>query len=186
MPPQFATDRLFSMTELQTKRLRLMQWCHADFASFRPIAKDPDVMRYISDGIPWSDEGIREFVGRQMRHAAATRFCLWRIARKPDGKTIGFCGLQPLRLEDRREVEIGWWLAKNCWGRGIASEAARAVMRFAFAEANLGRVIAIARPENMASIRIMRKLGMRFEREAAHKGISVVVYSIERTPTRNN
>ena len=174
------------MIALQTRRLRLMEWRHADFAAFRPIAKDPDVMRYISDGIPWSDEGIREFIGRQIRHAAARRFCLWRIARNPDGKTIGFCGLQPLKLEGQREVEIGWWLAKNCWGRGLATEAARTVMRFAFDDAKLRRVIAIARPENLASIRIMRKLGMRFEREATHKGISVVVYSIEGTPTRHN
>lgn len=170
------------MNVLETNRLQLMPWRHADFAAFRPIATDPEVMRYISDGAPWSDEKIREFVRRQMRHESTRRFCLWRIARKPDGKMLGFCDLQPVMLEGHPEVEIGWWLAKNCWGRGLASEAARLAMRFAFARANLHRVSAIARAENLASVRIMKKLGMRFERESTHKGIPVVVYSIERAP----
>jgi [ribosomal protein S5]-alanine N-acetyltransferase len=168
------------MDILQTKRTRLMPWRHIDFGSFRPIATDPEVMRYISDGKPWNDDQIREFIRRQMRHAAANQFCMWRIVREPDGKMLGFCGLQPLAIEGRREVEIGWWLAKNCWGHGLATEAAREAMRFAFDEIMLSRVIAIAQPENRASIHIMRKLGMQFEREAIHKGIRVVVYSIRR------
>jgi [ribosomal protein S5]-alanine N-acetyltransferase len=172
------------MDALKTIRLQLTPWRHIDFASFRPIATDPEVMRYINDGAPWNDDQIREFIRRQMRHAAAKQFCLWRIVREPDGKMLGFCGLQPLTIEGHREVEIGWWLARNCWGRGLASEAAREAMRFAFDEVKLSRVIAIAQPENRASIRIMRKLGMRFEREATHKGIRVVLYAIRRRARR--
>jgi len=168
------------MITLETDRIRLMPWHFADFAAFRPIATDPDVMRYIHNGVPWNDDQIREFVRRQMRHAAANQFCLWRIVRKPDGKMLGFCGLQLLKIEGQRDVEIGWWLAKTCWRRGIATEAARAAMRFAFDKAKLRRVIAIAQPENDASVRIMRKLGMRFECDGTHKGIHVVFYSIRR------
>src|SRR5579862_5352186 len=120
------------MISLETKRLRLLPWRLTDFAAFRPIATDPEVMRYISNGTPWTDDKIREFIRRQMRHAAARNFCLWKITRKPDGKLLGFCGLQPLTIEGQREIEIGWWLAKNCWRRGLATEAARAVMKFAF------------------------------------------------------
>jgi ribosomal-protein-alanine N-acetyltransferase len=172
------------MGTFTTKRIRLMQWRHIDFATFRPIATDPEVMRYINNGAPWNNDQIREFIHRQMRHAAARQFCLWRIVREPDGKMLGFCGLQPLTIEDRREVEIGWWLAKDCWGRGLASEGARETMRFGFDEIKLARIVAIARPENRASIRIMRKLGMRFEREATHKGIRVVLYSIRQRARR--
>lgn len=169
------------MVDIETVRLRLARWDLADFASFRPIAQDPEVMRFISRGTPWTEEQIGEFVRRQMRHRARRGFCLWRIVRKSDGKTIGFCGLQPL-LEGKREVEIGWWLARNSWHRGIATEAARAAMRFAFDRAGLHRVVAIARRENGASLRVMRKIGMRFEREALHRGIKIVVFALNRRP----
>ena len=172
------------MTELETRRLRLVRWNFADFAALRPIAQDPEVMRFISGGVPWTAQQIGEFVRRQMRYRARHGFCLWRIARQRDGKMIGFCGLQPLLLEGRREVEIGWWLARNSWRRGIATEAARAVMRFAFQQAKLTRVVAIARLENGASLRLMRKLRMRFERNALHKGINIVVFAMNRPAAR--
>jgi [ribosomal protein S5]-alanine N-acetyltransferase len=172
------------MSKLETKRLRLLPWRHADFRAFRQIATDPDVMRYIGDGKPWDDDKIREFMRRQMRHAAARNFCMWRIVRKPGGTMLGFCGLQPVTVEGRREIEIGWWLAKTYWHRGLASEAAREAMRFAFDEIMLSRVIAISQPENRASIHIMRKLGMRLVREATHKGIRVVLYSIRQRALR--
>jgi ribosomal-protein-alanine N-acetyltransferase len=170
------------MFTLETNRISLMPWRYVDFAAFRPIATDPQVMRYINNGAPWNDEQIREFIRLQMRHAASKGFCLWRIVRRHDGKLLGFCGLQPLTIEGWREVEIGWWLAVNCWRRGLATEAAHPAMQFAFDRANLGRVIAIAQPENRASVRIMRKLGMKFDREATHKGIRVVLYEMNRQP----
>ena len=137
-------------------------------------------MRFINGGVPWTDDEIRGFVRRQMRQFAREGTCLWRISRRPDGKTIGFCGLQPLNLESRHEVEIGWWLAKRCWRRGLATEAARLVMNFGFATANLRRVVAIAMPENAASRRVMRKLGMRYVRATVRRGFDVVVYSVSR------
>jgi [ribosomal protein S5]-alanine N-acetyltransferase len=170
------------MIDIETRRLRLARWRHSDFGSLWPIARDPEVMRFITGGEMWSDAQIGEFIRRQMRHAARRGFCLWRITRRHDGKMIGLCGLQPVELEGRREVEIGWWLARHSWRRGIATEAARAGMRFAFAKAGLRRVIAIAIGENAASLHVMRKIGMRFERDAMHKGVTVVVFALNHRP----
>lgn len=95
--------------------------------------------------------------------------------------------MQPLGTTP--EVEIGWWLAPEHWGRGLATEAAGAVVDFAFRETGLHRVLAIARPENRASTRIMEKLGMRLS--GRHTGralglhqpdVVVVAYSLERQP----
>jgi ribosomal-protein-alanine N-acetyltransferase len=104
------------------------------------------------------------------------------MVRKTDGETIGSCGLQPLEIGGRDEVEVGWWLARGCWGKGLATEAARSVLRYAFERAGLARVIAIAMPENLASRRIMEKIGMRYESETEHKGFRVVLYSASRGP----
>ncbi len=162
--------------DIETQRMRLSRWRPSDAVAFRPIAQDPLVMRYVNNGEPWSDTKVREFIARQMRHIACNGFCFWKIQRKPDGRLIGLCGLQALRLGSRWEVEIGWWLTPHNWGRGLASEAAGAVMREALKILSVNRIVAIAIPENYASRRIMRKIGMRYERNVRHRGFDVVLY----------
>ena len=138
-------------------------------------------MRYIHDGTPWPAERSRQFVERQIELFRERAFCLWKLQPKEGGPLVGFCGLQP--LPDSPDIEIGWWLARACWGRGLATEAARVALRDGFDRVGLERIVSIAQPANTASIRIMRKLGMRFERMAEARGIPVVLYSMERNPT---
>ncbi len=137
-------------------------------------------MRYISDGQPWPDERIREFVARQVASVEARGFCFWRLIDKNTQEMIGFCGLQP--LAETPDIEIGWWLARNFWGKGLATEPAREALRDGFERAHLQRIVAIAQPENLASIHVMEKLGMRFERETTHRGVRVVLYAIGGSP----
>lgn len=115
------------------------------------------------------------FVERQMVLFSERGYCLWKLAVKSGATLIGFCGLQP--LPGTEEIEIGWWLARAWWGQGLATEAARAALRDAFNRVGLPRVVAIAQPANTASVNIMRKLGMRFERMTAPRGIPVVLYA---------
>lgn len=165
---------------LETPRLRLEPWLPDEWIALRPIATDPEVMRYISDGQPWPEDQIHEFIERQIRHYSTRGFCLWKLVDRSNGRVIGFCGLQPVAIAERDEVEIGWWLARDMWAHGLATEAARVALADGFQRAGLQRVIAIAQPANRASIRIMEKLGMRYERDAVHKDIEVVLYSIAR------
>ena len=166
---------------LTTQRLRLEPWREQDWLELKPIAQDPEVVRYISNGQPWPEERIREFVARQIASYAAHGFCFWRLMPKNSEQAIGFCGLQSLELDGNTEVEIGWWLARAWWGRGLATEAAREALRDAFARVRLERIISIAQPENRASIHIMEKLGMRYERDTKHRDIPVVLYAIHRS-----
>jgi RimJ/RimL family protein N-acetyltransferase len=166
------------MNALETARLRLLPWQAEDWVQLRPIATDPEVVRYISGGEPWADERIREFVARQVACFAARGFCLWRLQHKADSEIIGFCGLHP--LDGTPEIEIGWWLARARWGQGLATEAAREALRDAFERAGLERIVAIAQPANRASIRIMEKLGMSYECNTTHRGFDVVLYAVAR------
>jgi len=158
--------------------LSLCEWVLDDWLEFRAIAADPEVMRYIGGGTPWTDARSREFVERQIELFGERQFCLWKLAPKDGGPLAGFCGLQPLR--GTPDIEIGWWLARACWGKGLATEAARAALRDGFERAGLSRIVSIAQPAHAASVRIMQKLGMRFERMARAGGIPVVLYAIER------
>jgi RimJ/RimL family protein N-acetyltransferase len=162
--------------QLETDRLILCEWAPEDWPQFHGIASDPEVMRYIAPGSPWPEEKSRAFVERQIELLRERQFCLWKLAPKSGGPLIGFCGLQPLR--ETSEIEIGWWLARERWGQGLATEAARAALRDGFARVGLARIVAIAQPANTASVRIMQKLGMRYEGTLDRNGITVALYAI--------
>jgi RimJ/RimL family protein N-acetyltransferase len=163
---------------LETARMRLLPWQPEDWLLLRPIATDPQVMRYISDGKPWPDERIHEFVGRQITHFDKLGYCLWKLLLDETSEMIGFCGLQP--LDGTAETEIGWWLARAWWGQGLATEAARTAMLDGFERADLARIVAVALAANGASIHVMEKLGMKYEREMIHRGFDVVLYAVNR------
>lgn len=152
----------------------LCPWEVGDWLDFSAIAADPEVMRYIGEGKPWPAERARQFVVRQMALFDERGFCLWKLLPKEGGPLLGFCGLQP--LPETEEIEIGWWLARAWWGRGLATEAARAALRDGFERVGQTRIVSIAQPANTASVRIMQKLGMCFERTAKPLGIEVVMY----------
>jgi ribosomal-protein-alanine N-acetyltransferase len=164
---------------IQTERLILDSWRSSDWTEFRPIATDPEVMRYINGGIPWTDEQVQNFVYRQIMLRSARGFCRWKLLDASTGELIGFCGAGIWR--DVPDPEIGWWIARRYWGRGLATEAARAALDDALERVCLRRIISIARPENTASIGVMKKLGLRFDAEFESDGIKLVRYAIDRS-----
>lgn len=166
-----------SVTMLRTDRLILDPWQYSDWQAFHPIATDPEVMRYITGGAPWTDEQIQSWVLRQMKSYVDRGFCRWKIVDPPTGDLIGFCGVGMWR--DAPDPEIGWWLARDYWGRGLATEAARAALDDALNRVHLKRIISIAIPENTASIAIMKKLGMKFDCEFENEGLKLVRYAIQ-------
>ena len=162
----------------ETDRLRFATWATDDWLAFKEIATDPLVVKYITTGEPWPDERIHEFVARQCENWEKHQICLWRLLLKDNDTMIGICGLQ--RLPPGPDVEIGWWLAPSHWGKGLATEAARQALAYGFDVGNFERIVAIAQSANRDSLRVMERIGMRFEREALHKGIRVVLYAIGR------
>jgi len=163
---------------LETQRLILDPWQSAEWEELRPLATDVEVMRYITGGVPWSDQQIREFVARQAELYRTRGFCRWKLLEKPARCLIGFCGVGFWR--DWMEPEIGWWLARPYWGRGLATEAATAALDDAFERVRLERIVSVAMVGNLASIRIMRKLGLEFECEFENDGARLIKYAIDR------
>ena len=164
------------MIVLETERLLLEDWQADDWRAFRYIAANPQVMRFIGDGQIWDDERIQNWVRRQIDNQARYSFALWKLVEKTSQRLIGFCGLQ--FLAQTGEVEIGWWLAEDCWGRGLATEAAKGVLSYGFATFSFKRVIAIAHPDNAASINIMKKLGMTFEKFSNGRELGLIVQDV--------
>jgi ribosomal-protein-alanine N-acetyltransferase len=161
---------------LETARLRSATWEPDDWKPFRRLASDPLVVRYIGTGEPWTDGLVQGFVARQIANWREHRFCLWKLLEKETNQLIGICGLQP--LAESLEVEIGWWLDPPHWGQGLATEAACRALVYGFEACKLERIVAIAQPANRASIHVMEKIGMSYERPVVHKGVSCVCYAV--------
>ena len=163
---------------ISTERLILGPWEFKDWRAFEPIATDPEVMRYITRGIPWTEAQIQAWVAKQVDLYRDRGFCRWKITDASSGEMLGFCG--PGMWRDQPDPEIGWWLKRSHWGRGLATEAARAALRDAFEHRGIQRLISVATPENVASIAIMKKLGLAFDAELESQGQTLVRYAIAR------
>jgi RimJ/RimL family protein N-acetyltransferase len=172
------------MTRLETPRLVLRRWRTDDLPAMAAVNADPEVMRWIADGSVADHERTAAGVAACERHWEEHAFGLFAVEVRGTGELAGFTGLAvPTFLpEIMPAVEIGWRLGREHWGQGFATEAARAALRFAFTDRGLDRIVSVHQIGNVASERVMRKLGMRVDRETAHPayGLPLRVYAITR------
>jgi RimJ/RimL family protein N-acetyltransferase len=154
-----------------TERLLLRPWKRSDRAPFAAMNADPEVMRYVRDGSPLTRAQSDQLVDAVEAHWGQHGFGLWCAAPRDDpDRCIGFVGLAipsflPAVLP---AVEVGWRLARAAWGRGLATEGARAALDHAFGPLQLESVISVIDPDNRRSIRVAEKLGMRHEASHLH------------------
>lgn len=166
------------MIVARTSRLSLRTFSPDDAPHLAWIYTDPDVMRYIPPGTSWDQEKIERFVARCQERYVTPGFGMWAAELlDPPGTVVGHCGLQHLAATE--DVEIAWLFGKAYWNRGLATEAARAVVEHGFAELGLARIVAVAEAPNRASLRIMHKLGMSPQGTVHHYGRDLTMYALE-------
>ena len=162
-----------SAGRIVTERLRLRQWLDTDRMPFAAMGRDPRVMAHFPSLLFESESN--ELLNHFGRAIEASGSGMWALERLSDRAFIGFCGIQPVAIGSPvdGEVEIGWRLARNYWGHGYASEAARVALDIAFQEQGLPRVLAFTVPANTRSIAVMQRLGMtrQAERDFDHPGL---------------
>ncbi len=172
------SDRTPSLFVIDTARLVIRPWVEdKERTAFVALATDPEIMQYITHGRPWTGEEIDAFFERQRSSLAKHGFCQGALVEWASGSVVGLAGLHPLGTTG--DVEAGWWVARDRWGRGYATEAAFALRDFAFRELRLPRLAAIAHPDNAASIRVMEKIGLTFERRATGHELGLRVPDVE-------
>jgi RimJ/RimL family protein N-acetyltransferase len=168
---------------LETSRLLLRRWRSDDLDAFAAVNAQPEVMRYIHDGHTLDRAATAERLADYQRHWDEQGFGLYAVEIKETGELAGFTGLAvPTFLpEIMPAVEIGWRLGRAHWGRGLATEAAQAVVAHTRAELGLRRLVSIHVVGNEASARVMVKLGMTLEREIVQPdtGRRVRVYAMD-------
>jgi RimJ/RimL family protein N-acetyltransferase len=156
-----------------TERLHLRRWQAADREPFAALNGDPEVLRYIADGRPMTRAQSDDLVDAIEEHWSRHGFGLWCAAPREDPDAcLGFVGLAvPSFLPSiLPAVEVGWRLARQAWGRGLATEGAQTALAHAFGPLELRSVVSIIDPDNARSIRVAEKLGMRQGATHVHPG----------------
>ena len=166
------------MPEIETERLRLRMFSPDDLDALSLITGDAEVMKYLGTSGARTREKTKNTIDAILRHWGEHGFGIWALDHRAHGRLIGWCGLQ--MLEKTPEVEVAYLLAKDYWNQGLATEAARAGIEYGLNELKLDRIVAIARPENIGSYRVMEKVGMKYEKDAHFYNVDVVYYAIER------
>lgn len=170
--------------EIETLRLRLRRFTPEDADELYNIYSHPQLFQYMSNEKPLLLQEIRGIINSLTVNWQKHHLGVWAVVYKREQKLIGHCGFK--FLENTGEIQIGYLLLQPYWGRSLATEAAEAALRFGFEVAQLKRIVAIAKPENITSIRVMKKLGMNYEKYAYYYNNNVVYYSITREDYLSN
>ncbi len=166
------------MAEILTQRLQLRRLCMADVEPILVMDTDPIVMRHMLNGAVRDGERYREHVQAAIRTPAYGDLGYWAVEWRDRPGFLGSVFLK--ELGGTEEIEIGYRFLKAHWGQGIATEAAQALLAHGFKEAGLERIVGLVMPENRASIRVLEKLGLQFEKMHLCRGVEAAYYSCSR------
>ncbi len=148
---------------LETERLVLRRVETSDAELFLDLLNDPAFIRFVADrGVRTAQDAARYIEEKLFPSYDKFGFGFYVVERKQDGEPIGICGL--INRETLDEVDVGFSILRRFWGQGYATEAAAAVMEYGRSECGLPRVVALVAADNENSIRVLKKLGLRFEK----------------------
>ena len=163
---------------LETERLRIRPFePERDAGPLHELWGDAEAMQFIPGGVKTSVDETRERL-ETLRARGRHGWGFWAIEERESGRPVGGVGLFPLNWEGP-EIELAYHVVPSVWNLGYASEAATAALAAAW-DTGLDHVVAVAMPGNVASRRVMEKLGMSFEGSTRYRDFDVVRYSIER------
>ncbi|MGY1802427.1 GNAT family N-acetyltransferase [Blastococcus sp. SYSU D00922] len=145
---------------LETDRLLLRELTADDLDALAALYRDPEVRRYFPDGTRTHEQTREELAWVVDVYYGRYGYGLWATVEKETGAFVGRCGLLPWEIGGRTEVEVAYLLDRSVWGRGLATEAARAIAEHAFSTLPVDRLIAMIDPANTASRRVAEKIGM--------------------------
>jgi ribosomal-protein-alanine N-acetyltransferase len=165
---------------LETERLVLRRLLPDDLPALHALYRDPVVRRYFPDGTRTLEETREELTWFRNGHPRRPELGLWATVERDTGAFLGRCGLLPWTIDGVAEVELAYLIEPARWGEGFATEAARAIVRHAHEVLRIERLICLIDPENLASVRVAQKVGMRFDRHHVDEHGPCAIYARSR------
>jgi ribosomal-protein-alanine N-acetyltransferase len=155
-----------NLDDLRTPRLHLIRMSAGDLADLERMYADPVVMATL--GGVRSKAEVAEYLARQLAHWEEHGYGFWTVRDPQTGQFAGRGGLRHMIVDGRPELEVGYGFVRDYWGRGWATELARESVRVAFEELNRPDLVCFTLPTNLASRRVMEKVGFRYEKDIVH------------------
>lgn len=167
---------------VETDRLIIEPLSLQNLDDYAAMVADPTVMRYLNEGVPRTPEYASNYLGDLVKLQKKKGFTRYGVFARSDGELLGHCGYKD--IEGR--IDIGWTYVQRAWGKGIGTEAARAVLQYGFDALKFPNVTARTTPENAGSVGVMKAIGMRLSERLVWKdennpelpGIEVVEYQV--------
>jgi RimJ/RimL family protein N-acetyltransferase len=171
------------MDTVETGRLYLRPWRTTDLRAWAQMCADADVMRYMPEGRPLTEEESSDKLELLKEFQQSHGYGWWVLEDRESGQFVGRAGLTHANSENSAfpgETEIGFSLARPWWGCGLGTEAASACRDYAFDKLGASTVYAITDPRHEASIKVMRRIGMQYAEKLHDRGRLGVKYSTSR------
>ena len=165
------------LPEFTTARLRLRPINREDASLLHRLSNNPEVMKHINGGKSLSKEETKADLKNRLQ-ALTDVFGYWMIERADDNEFVGWVALK--KLDQTSKIEIGYRLLEEFWGNGYASEAASKLLEYAFLTLNLKEVVGVSLEENSRSLKVLKKLGMQYEKKAKFYGYKCCYYQLKK------
>jgi RimJ/RimL family protein N-acetyltransferase len=143
---------------IETERLLLRMYRPEELETIYQMLSDKNVTRFYPPGFTITREVVLASMPRRLEVWRERGFAQLGVFEKETGNLVGYCGLQP--FDKTPEIEIYYGYFKDAWGKGYATEAARAMLRFGFEETTLDKIVAGTHPDNFASQKVLEKIGL--------------------------
>ena len=160
---------------LQTNRLIIEYFNTSDISDWALIESDTEVRRFV-DGKVLSFKEASEYVNINIKHYQKHGYGRYAVRLKENGKLIGMCGF----LNEPYGIDFGYRYSKESWGKGLGFEAAKTVLEYGYSELRLEKVLGLTAEQNLGSIRILEKLGFKFEEKFLFNNAKALRYSFTR------
>ena len=168
---------MMEIPTIVTPNLTLRPFNEGDVDALHGILGQEGVLRYFPKPEPPPWDRVAKLIADQLQHWEDHGLGWWAVEPRSTQELIGWNGLQ--YLPETKETEVGFLLSKAYWGQGLATEAAQASLQYGFERLGLETIVAIVHPQNIASQRVIEKLGMSFTNEAHYFGMAVYRYQID-------
>jgi len=164
---------------IETERMYLREFVDEDLNKLSEIYADEEVMKYIGKGGRLDSEQSKKIIEAwTKKYYKQYGFGIWAVIDKESNSLIGHCGFNVLK--DGSEIEIAYLLEKKYWGKGFATEISKATLLYGFEKLKLKRIVALAYPENIQSVNVINKLGMKPEGERIFFDTKFLFFSKEK------
>ncbi|AVA21704.1 MULTISPECIES: GNAT family N-acetyltransferase [unclassified Rhizobium] len=165
---------------LETPRLILTMWDKCDAELIRQLHSTIETTRYLSGAAPWTLEKAEARLKSWFNEQARDGVTKYKMLRRDDGRFIGRAGFSRFEESERGEFELGYSIRREAWGNGYATEIAGALADWFFQRGFARQFIAFTHPENAASQRVLRKIGMQYRAPIVIDGVSGLSFQMSR------